>query len=170
MFYLMLATLTLPTVALTVPLFSIVGAVGLFDSYFAVILPLSALDRPVQPAARPQLRASLPQEVFEAATWTVAPRGRPSCGSSLPMTRPIAGVIVVWSFLAAWNEYVLALLFLQSPDRHPSPSCPSFFVSQPVSDQPKIVAALGRHRRPDRDLYLCMQRFFERGSPRGAIK
>ncbi len=169
-FYLMLATLTLPTVALTVPLFSVVGAAGLFDSYLAVILPLSALIVPFNLLLARSFVASLPREVFEAATLDGCTTWSTFLRIVLPMTRPITGVIVVWSFLAAWNEYVLSLLFLQSPDRQPITLLPQFFISQLGSDQPKIVAASVVIAIPIVIVYLCMQRFFERGITAGAVK
>jgi raffinose/stachyose/melibiose transport system permease protein len=169
-FYLMLATLTLPTVALTVPLFAMVDAVGLFDNYLAVIVPLAALIVPFNLLLARSFVASLPAEVFEAATLD-------GCGTwgvfwriVLPMTRPVAGVVVIWAFLAAWNEYVLALLFLQSPDRQPITLLPQFFVSELGTDQPKIVAASVVIALPIVVVYIVLQRFFERGVTAGAIK
>ena len=139
-FYAILATMTLPGAALMVPLFIVVQNAGLLDSLWAVIIPLVALVLPLNVLLARNFVAGLPREVFEAATID-------GCGTLrifryivLPLSRPISAVVVVWSFLSAWNEYLLPLLFLQSGDKQTITLMPQYFTSRFGSDQTKIIA------------------------------
>jgi len=169
-FSLILFALTLPTVSLTVPLFVMVTHLGLFDSYFAVALPVAALGIPLDLLVARDFISNLPDAVFEAAELDGCGVFRTFLHIVVPLTRPLAGVIVVLTFLAAWNEYLLALLFLQSPDKQPITLLPQFFVSQLGTDQTKVVASSVVIAVPIIIVYLCAQRFVERGLTAGAVK
>jgi ABC-type glycerol-3-phosphate transport system permease component len=170
MFYVMLAALTLPPSALIIPLFITVQRVGLLDTYWAVILPLVALSVPLNVLLARGFMASLPVEVFDAASIDGAGPWLTFRHVVLPLSRPISAVVVVWSFLAAWNEYLMPLLFLQDPAKQTITQIPQFFAAQYNSDYTKIVAGTILIALPTVAVYLLLQRFFERGITAGAVK
>ena len=169
-FYGLLAALTLPPAALTVPLFITVQELGLLDTYAAVVAPLVALSIPFNVLLARGFLASLPTEIFDAAHVD-------GCGPwltfrhvVLPLSRPISAVVVVWSFVTAWNEYLLPLLFLQDADRQTVTLVPQFFSAQYNSDYTKIIAGSIIIALPTVLVYLLLQRYFERGLTAGAVK
>ncbi|MHB8687235.1 MAG: carbohydrate ABC transporter permease [Candidatus Dormibacteraceae bacterium] len=169
-FYVILAGLTFPTVALTVPLFVSFEKVGLFNTYLAVFIPIAGLVLPFNVLIARGFIRELPNELFEAARVD-------GCGSAktfwyllLPLTGPLSAVIVVNTFLAALNEYLLPLLFLQQADKQPLTLLPSFFASEYGSDQTKIAASLIVIALPTILVYIGAQRFFERGFTGGSFK
>jgi raffinose/stachyose/melibiose transport system permease protein len=169
-FYLILATLTLPVAALTVPLFLTVYRLGLFDTIWAVVLPLTALNLAFNVLLARGFISRLPDELLEAARIDGANTLRIFWSVILPLTRPISAVVVVWSFVSAWNEYLLPLLFLQTLGQQPVTLIPSFFSGQYSSDQTKIAAASVIIALPTVLVYLTLQRFFDRGITAGAVK
>lgn len=165
-----LVGLVLPTIALIVPLFIMVDRFGLFNNYLAVILPLATTIVPFTLLLARNYMSSIPDEVLEAAQID----GCTSFGTLLrvviPLAKPITAVIIVWSFLQAWNEFFLPLLFLQDESMQTVTTIPLYFTSTYGSDQPKIFAALVLICLPVVVTYLLLQRFFEKGVSAGAIK
>ncbi|MFP3714705.1 carbohydrate ABC transporter permease [Puerhibacterium sp. TATVAM-FAB25] len=170
LFNALLVGLMVPTVALLVPLFVTVQRLGLFNSYAAVIVPLTATIVPFTLLLVRNYMAGLPDEILEAARidgcstlgtlWRVV----------LPLSRPISAVVVVWSFLNSWNEFFLPLIFLQDPGKQAITQVPLYFASQYGSDIPKIFAAVVLISLPVVLAYLFLQRYFERGMTAGAVK
>ena len=48
----------------------------------------------------------------------------------LPLSLPAIAVTALFSFLAAWNEFLLALMFNQSPDMYTLPVGLAFSITQ----------------------------------------
>lgn len=167
---LVLAGLTMPAVALVVPVYSLVQSLGLFDTYWAVIIPLTALSIPFGFLVGGNYMRSIPVEVFEAAKLDGAGTWRTFVSVLLPLCRPILGVVAVFTFLAAWNEYLLPLLFLQDVDVKVVTQVPTYFQSQRLVDTPKVFAANVLISIPIIVFYLALQRTFRKGLSQGAIK
>jgi ABC-type glycerol-3-phosphate transport system permease component len=169
-FYVLLAALTLPPAVLMVPLFVTVMSLGLFDTHLAVILPLAALGIPFSVVMARTYIDGLPDELLDAATIDGATTLQAFWLVILPLCGPIAAVIVVWSMLGAWNEYLLPLLLLQDPAKQTVTQLPSFFVSAYSRDDTKIITASVITSLPVVLVYLGLQRFIERGLTAGAVK
>lgn len=169
-FWMMLAALTLPEVVLLTPLFSIAIHLGLFNTYFSVILPLAALQIPFAVLLTRNFMNSIPDELFDAARVDGANAAVIFWRIILPLTRPIAAAIIILTLIAAWNDYLLPLVFLQTPSTQTITLLPSFFVSEFSDDQTKVVASAVITAIPEIIAYLCLQRLFERGLTAGALK
>ena len=169
-FWLLLACLTLPEVVLLAPLFATATRFGLYDTYWAVIVPLAALQVPFAILLTRNFINSLPDELFEAARVDGANSYRGFLYLVLPLTRPIAAAVIIFTLVAAWNNYLFPLVFLQSPDLQTITLVPQFFVGQFSNDQTKILASAVITAIPEVIAYLSLQRLFERGLSAGAIK
>ena len=169
-FWLLLACLTLPEVVLLAPLFATDTKLGLYDTYWAVILPLAALQVPFAVLLSRNFIRSLPDELFEAARVDGASSYRGFVHLVIPLTRPIAAAVLIFTLVAAWNDYLVPLVFLQSPELQTITLVPQFFVGEFSNDQTKILASAVITAIPEIVAYLCLQRLFERGLSAGAIK
>ncbi len=169
-FWMMLAALTLPEVVLLTPLFSTAIKLGLYNTYFSVMLPLAALQVPFCVLLTRNFVNGIPDELFDAARVDGASVTRIFWHVILPLTRPIAAAIIIFTLIGAWNDYLLPLVFLQSPASETITLLPSYFVSQFSDDQTKVAAATVITAIPEIVAYLCLQRFFERGLTAGALK
>jgi raffinose/stachyose/melibiose transport system permease protein len=169
-FWLLLACLTLPEVVLLAPLFATAQALGIYDTYWSVILPLAALQVPFAVLLTRNFINGIPDELFEAARVDGATTLRGFLSLVIPLTKPIAAAIVVFTLIGAWNNYLLPLVFLQSQDRQTITLIPSFFIGQFSNDQTKILASAVLTAIPEVVAYLSLQRLFERGLSAGAIK
>jgi raffinose/stachyose/melibiose transport system permease protein len=169
-FWLLLACLTLPEVVLLAPLFATDTRLGLYDTYWAVILPLAALQVPFAVLLTRNFINGLPNELFEAARVDGANSLRGFIHLVVPLTRPIAAAVIVFTLVAAWNDYLMPLVFLQNPDLQTITLVPQFFVGEFSNDQTKILASAVITAIPEVVAYLSLQRLFERGLSAGAIK
>ena len=169
-FWLLLAALTLPGVVLLTPLFATVTRIGAYNTLWAVILPVAALQVPFAVLLSRAFVDGIPDEMIEAARVDGAGMLRVFWSVILPLTRPIIAAVLVLVFISAWNEYLLALLFLQTPEQQTITLVPQFFVGQYNNDQTKVLAAAVLTGLPVVILYICLQRFFERGLAAGALK
>ena len=167
---LIMAGLTVPAIALVVPIYSLVDRAGLFDTYWAVIVPLTALSIPFGVLVGSNYIRAIPREVFEAAMLDGASDLRILVSVVVPISRPILSVIAVFTFLAAWNEYLLPLLFLQDVDLKVVTQIPTYFQSQRLGDTPKIFAANVLISVPIILFYLFLQNTFRKGLSSGAVK
>lgn len=169
-FWLILVALTLPEVILLTPLFVTFQKMHLFNTFFAVILPLAALQLPFTILLTRNFDAGIPNELMEAAKIDGATTFRTFWYVILPLTKPIASAVIMLTLINSWNSYLLPLLFLQSPSMQTVTLLPQYFQGEFTNDQTKILAAAVMTALPEIIAYLCMQKNFERGMSAGALK
>jgi raffinose/stachyose/melibiose transport system permease protein len=169
-FWLILACLTLPEVVLLAPLFTTAQVLGFFDTYWAVILPLAALQVPFAVLLARNFVEGIPDELFEAVRVDGGNALRAFFYLVVPLTRPIGAAVLIFTLIGAWNNYLMPLVFLQSTEMQTITLVPQFFVGQFSNDQTKILASAVITAIPEVVAYLCLQRLFERGLAAGAIK
>lgn len=169
-FWLLLACLTLPEVVLLTPLFVTASSIGLYNTYWSVILPLAALQVPFAVLLARNFVDGIPDELFEASRVDGANVTQSFWYIILPLTRPIMASIVIITLIAAWNDYLFPLVFLQDPSTQTVTLIPQFFVGEFTNDQTKVLASAVITAIPEIVAYLCLQSLFERGLAAGAIK
>jgi raffinose/stachyose/melibiose transport system permease protein len=167
---LILAGMSLPAIALVVPLFYVTQTLGLLNTYWAVIIPLTAVSIPFGALVATNYIRALPVELYEAARIDGASNWAYFTRILIPVSRPILAVIAIFTFLAAWNEYLLPLIFIQSTDMQVLTQVPNYFQSQRLVDTPKVFAASVLISSPIVIAYIVMQRLFRQGMSAGAVK
>ncbi len=169
-FWLILIALTLPEVILLSPLFITFQSLDLFNTFVAVILPVTALQLPFTILLARNFYRGVPNELMEAARIDGANVVKLFRYVILPLTKPIASSIIVLTLINSWNTYLLPLLFLQSPDKQTVTLLPQYFQGEFTNDQTKILAAAVLIAIPEIIMYLLMQKNFEKGMSAGALK
>ncbi len=169
-FWMLLAALTLPGVVLLTPLFATLTSVNLYNTYWAVILPLAALQVPFAVLLTRNFVNGIPDDLLDASRIDGASTIKGFWYIVLPLTRPIGAAIVVFTLIGAWNEYLFPLVFLVDPTTQTITQLPQFFVGQFSNDQTKVLASAVITAIPEVVAYLCLQRLFERGLSAGALK
>ena len=169
-FWLILVALTLPEVILLSPLFVTFQKLRLFNTFWAVILPIAALQLPFTILLTRNFDGGIPSEFMEAARIDGAGVFSIFWNIILPLTRPIAASIIILTLINSWNAYLLPLLFLQDPHMQTLTLLPQFFQGEFTNDQTKILAAAVMTIIPEIIVYLFMQKSFEKGMSAGALK
>lgn len=169
-FWMLLATLTLPEAVLLAPLFATATALNIYNTYWAVILPMAALQVPFAVLLARNFMNGIPDDLLAAARIDGAGSVKIFWYIVLPLTKPIGAAIVVFTLIGAWNDYLLPLVFLVDPTTQTITQLPQFFVGQFNQDQTKVLASAVITAIPEIVAYLCLQRSFERGLTAGALR
>jgi len=109
-----LLTFLVPYEALIVPLYSLVGRLGLQDSLAAVFLPWVASPLGIF-MLRPEFE-ELPRELDDAAKLDGAGHWRIFWSIILPNVRTSLATVALVTFLFSWNAFLWPLVVLQSQD------------------------------------------------------
>jgi raffinose/stachyose/melibiose transport system permease protein len=109
--------LTIPVFVLLTPLYLLMRQLGLLDDYLSVILANAALNLPLAVLLYASFLKSIPTELEDAAAvdgcglvatyWRVV----------LPLLKPATATLAIFISLGIWNDLILPLLFLNSPDK-----------------------------------------------------
>ncbi len=103
-FWIILAGIMVPAPILIVPLFSEIQTFGMVDSYWGIILP--QLASPIAVFIFKQFFDGLPHELEEAARMDGASSWRIYWQIWMPLSRPAISAVAVFTFVAAWNNFV----------------------------------------------------------------
>jgi ABC-type glycerol-3-phosphate transport system permease component len=168
LFLLILSTLMVPVQVVMVPQFQIVIDLGLVDSTWGVVLPRLAeafglfLSR--------QFFLSFPDELLEAALLDGAGRIRTFWTVVLPNPRALIAVLVIFTFMWRWNEFVWPLIVLTDAQSYTLPVGLQFLISQYGRDFGPLLAMSFLSILPMLLVFAVFQRYFVEGVARTGIK
>ncbi|MCK9793707.1 carbohydrate ABC transporter permease [Isoptericola sp. 4D.3] len=106
-YYLMLAGLTFPVFLAIVPLFFVLGNVGLRGTLPGLIVTYVAFALPFTVFFLYAFFRGLPEEIAEAAAIDGAGHWRTFFQVMLPMARPGMASVAIFNFLGLWNQFLL---------------------------------------------------------------
>lgn len=169
-FWMLVACLTLPGAILLPALFVTTLKLGVYNTYWAVILPLAALQIPFTVLFARTFVDGIPDDLLDAARIDGMRTYQIFLYVIVPLSKPILATVVVLTFIQAWNEYLFPLVLLQDPSTQTITQLPQFFIGQFSQDETKVLAAAVITAIPEIVVYLSLQRMFERGLAAGALK
>jgi raffinose/stachyose/melibiose transport system permease protein len=163
--------ITIPAQIYIIPLYIIVIQLHLINTYWALILPYAAGAMPLAVVLFSNYFAALPRELMDAARIDGATSLDIYWRVLLPLARPVIGAVTIFSFTGAWNEFFLALVFMQNKDVYTLPLGMQVFANSAYSIQFTLLfAAFTISMLPMVVVYLLMQRQFIAGLAGGALK
>ena len=166
---LILLGLMVPFEAVIIPLWQLMGDLGLRNTYWALILPQIALSFAFGTFWMRANFKNMPTELIDAAvvdgctTWGVLWR------ILFPLSRPALLSLVVLLFMWTWNEFFL-ILILASGDQRTLPVGLALLRGRYSANVPVMAAGSIMLFTPVLILYAFFQRSFIRGMIAGAIK
>lgn len=110
-----------PATLLMIPLYIILSKLGLLNSVLGLILVYSTTAIPFCVWMLKGYFDTIPRELEEAALIDGASRIRIFYTIVLPLARPALAVVALFSFMTAWNEYILAATFLNREETYTLP-------------------------------------------------
>jgi multiple sugar transport system permease protein len=167
---LIIATQTVPPITLLIPYFGIVVFLGLYDTYFALILTYMVFTLPYAILMMTGYFNTLPKELDEAvmvdggssffALWRVL----------VPNALPGIVATGVYTFLLSWNEFLFALTLTKSTEMRTVPIGIQMLMGQHAYEWNEMMAMGILGSLPVLLLYLVAQRYFIAGMTAGAVK
>jgi raffinose/stachyose/melibiose transport system permease protein len=162
--------LLLPLQAYFIAQFQLFTGLALTDTRWALIIPYTAMGLPLAVFLLKVYLDGLPDELFEAARMDGAGDGRIFWRIALPLLRPGLATVAIFSALAAWNEFLLALLYIQSDDLKTIPTGLLAFSSRYQTDYALLFSALSIITIPMIVIYVVFNRHIVDGITTGSVK
>lgn len=117
--FVVLATQMFSPTALVVGLHREFWTLDLINTYAALVLTNAAFNLAFAIWILRAFFASIPREIEEAAAVDGCGRMEALVRVVLPLARPGIVTAVIFAFIAAWNEYIVALTLMTDPDMKP---------------------------------------------------
>ena len=160
LFMVMLSTMMLPAQVTMIPVFILFRALGMIDTFWPLVLPMW-LASPFFVFMFRQFFAQMPEELIEAARIDGASNWRVYWQLMLPLSGPVIAIVSIYTFLAAWNDFLGPLIYLNSPEnRTLALALNAFRGEYGVSDLHLLMAAAVVCMLPCIVLFFAMQRYF----------
>ncbi|WP_375406323.1 carbohydrate ABC transporter permease [uncultured Amnibacterium sp.] len=168
LFLIALGTLTLPVQTIMVALFRLVTGLGLYGSYWAVVLPTAASAFGLFLAR--QFLLGIPRELIEAARIDGASHFRVFRSVVLPLSRPLIAVLFFMTLLSSWNDFAWPLIALKENSLFTLPIGLLYLQSENGPDYGSTMAFALIDVAPMVVLFLLFQRYFVQGFARSGIR
>ena len=166
---LVLSTLMLPGVALLVPQFVLMSALGLVNSYPGLVLPFLA--GPFGVFLTRQFFSGLPDELLEAARMDGASEFRIFWQIAMPLAGPVLATLGILTFLATWNSFSYPLVMAQEPEMYTLPvALATFATGQYQADHGMLMAGALVLVLPILILFVVLQRWITEGIATTGLK
>jgi raffinose/stachyose/melibiose transport system permease protein len=140
------------------------------DTLAALIIPYTAMGLPLAVYLLKVYLDALPDELFEAARIDGAGDWRVFRELAMPLLRPGLATVAIFSALAAWNEFLLALLYIQDDSLKTIPTGLLAFSSRYVTDYSLLFSALSIVTLPMIVIYIAFNRHIVEGITAGSVK
>ena len=112
----LLITQMFPHILIVIPLFLIIRKFGLFNTHAALIIAYTAFSLPFSIWLLRGFFEAIPEELEDAAAIDGASMLGTFHRIILPLAGPGIAAVTMFTFIRAWNEFLFALVFLQSRD------------------------------------------------------
>ncbi|GEP48023.1 carbohydrate ABC transporter permease [Microbacterium saccharophilum] len=166
----LLAGLAVPVYILLFPVYRLDLTLGIFGTYWALILPYIAVTIPFNILLMTGFLREFPTEIEEAAIidgvglwklcWTVV----------LPLMRPVIATILIFNVVYVFNEFPFASILINDPDMVTVSLAVSRFQGQYTVDYGGMMAAATLVLVPQLIIYALFQRQVIAGMTVGAVK
>jgi raffinose/stachyose/melibiose transport system permease protein len=153
------------------PIFQVLGWLGLRRTYWSVVLPQVAFNLPMAIYIYTGFMRNIPDALIEAATIDGASPARVFWQIIVPLSMNATITIAVFNFMFVWNEFVFANTFLTTAKLRTLPIGLFDFVGQyGKQDLGATYAAIVVSVIPTLFLYAFLNRRVVEGMSAGAVK
>jgi multiple sugar transport system permease protein len=163
-----LATLVIPFQLLVIPIFLVLKAGHLINTYGSLILPTAASGFGI--FLLKQFFQTIPIELEEAAALDGATRLQTLIRVILPLARPAMLTLFLFTFIGEWNDLFKPLVFTTRPELRTVQLALAEFQEQFTNDWSLLMAAVVIATLPIVLLFVACQRQFIRGIAASGIK
>jgi multiple sugar transport system permease protein len=167
---LVLVTQMFSPTALVVGLYRQFFELDLIDTYAALILTNAAFNLAFAIWMLRAFFASIPREIEEAAAVDGCGRLRTLAGIVLPLSLPGIVTAAIFAFIAAWNEYIVALTVMTAPATKPLTVGITTYVTAYVQHWNSLFAASVLAIVPVVVLFALIERYLVGGLTAGSLK
>ncbi|MFD8076489.1 carbohydrate ABC transporter permease [Streptomyces sp. NPDC059718] len=172
LFLLTLAILMVPYATLLIPLYVLLGDLGLQNSLFGLSLVLTVYQLPFATFMMRISFESVPHELEESALVDGCGTAKALVRILLPAVWPGLVTVGLFAFLAAWNDFIAPLILISDSAKAPLPLAIANLRQRSMGaiDYGTTEAGVVFLALPCLVLFLLLQRHYIRGFMSGALK
>lgn len=159
-----------PGVVTTIPLYVVLEKLHLLNQLGGLVLCYATTAIPFCVFMLKGAFDNLPKELEEAVLLDGGSRFDAFWRVALPLTRPAIAVTALFSFLTAWNEFILAATFMSRPQSYTLPVMLNRYVGDYATEWGHFAAGAVLVSVPVMALFLMLQRHLMGGLTQGGVK
>lgn len=159
-----------PVHCVLIPLFKTFSAMGLYNSLLGLIIPYTTFSLPITIFIMTGFFENMPRELFEAACIDGCSIYKCFTTIALPLSKTGLFVTGLMSFVANWNELLLAMVFISDDTKKTLPVSLSKFVGPYNTNYVQMFAAIIIAIIPTIIVYCCFSNQIVDGLTAGAVK
>ena len=169
-FSMLIPLMSIPPVIMLIPQFKIMSSINLINNGWSVIILYIGIMLPLTIYLMRNYFITLPNALLEAAKVDGASPLRVIFHIILPLSAPVMFTAILVNAVWAWNELLIALVFLQKEELRTLIVGITIFKSRFSLNVPVIMAGLTIATIPVIFLYLFGQKYLIAGLLAGAVK
>ncbi len=169
-FLLLISGMMIPIQAIIIPEFVNISQLGLINQLPGAIIVYAAIGAPFATYLMTTYYRGVPSELIEASLMDGASYGQIFRAIMLPLAVPAIVTIVVLQFIQIWDDLLIGLLFLQTPDVRTITVGLATLQSSHVVNVPTLMAGSIVSALPAIIVFLVFQRYLVRGLTMGMGK
>ena len=170
LYYYFLFGLAVPIYILLFPVYRLNAAMGVLDTYLALILPYIAVAIAFNSLLFVGFLNDFPREVEEAAIIDGCGVIKLCAQIIVPIIKPIFATVIVFNVIYIWNEFPFAVTYITSPNMFTLSLSASMFKGQFSMDYSGMIAATVLIMIPQLIFYIFLQKYIISGMTEGAVK
>lgn len=116
-FILLILPILVPAISLIIPIYKLLKGLGLTDSYLGLIFLHTTAMLPIGVFMMRNAFSSIPNSLREVALLEGTSELKIIGNVMLPLAIPGLLTVMVFAMYTSWNDYVLAFLFINSPEK-----------------------------------------------------
>ena len=167
-FSLIVCAMALPKQVILIPMLREMGALGLYDTIWAVIFPI--VGWPFGVFLLKQFAEGVPTEMVEACRIDGANEWRTFTDVIFPMIKPGVGACAIFTFINSWNDYFMQLIMLTSSKNLTISLGIATMQGENATDFGLLMAGAALASVPIIIVFLVFQKYFTKGITMGAVK
>lgn len=169
-FFTFLVVMMVPGTILIIPQFLLMKSLGLRNSLPGLILIYSASSIPMGIFLLRGFFEQLPKELEEAALLDGANYFEIFFKVMMPLSAPGIATVAIFSFMGFWDEFIMALTFIDDPSKRTLPIAIALFQGQHGTQWGLVFAASLIALVPILIVFFSLQKYFVGGITAGSIK
>jgi raffinose/stachyose/melibiose transport system permease protein len=170
LFILVLAGLLLAPQVAVVPLYRILSAFGIYNTYLAMIIPYVAFRIPFTVFLIRAYLLDFPKDIEEAAIIDGCSTFGIFLKITLPVSKPVLASAALLAVMNFWNEFMMAMIFTSDNNIRTIPLGLSTLKGTLSTDWGSLIAGLVIAAIPVVLLFVVFQKQFVRGMTAGGVK
>jgi len=169
-FYFIIGGLLISQQVATIALYEMLKAINIYDTYFAMILPYIAFRIPFSVFFMYPYFASFPKEIEEAAIIDGCSSFGVFMKVVLPVSKPILASCGIMAAMFSWNEFIFALIFIESESLYTIPIGLMAFRDALSTSWGPLLAGIILATIPMIIFFIFLQKYFVTGLTAGGTK